>query len=216
MSVYRNNIPSNARVYGESLLKSFTNNIATPITGGDFSFDELTKLNEMVAAHHAQKLAQFKMPKKDLIANANEFDKAAANELDYAKNAQGASKDAREQSLANAQHWSTQAKQFREAAQGKIPTDFAFGYPDYPKDAGTMASTLGRFRYKQTPNGYQVYDNYDFNNESHKVNADRYAKMSAPVRALNAMYDTFGNKSAMGEAYLTGKNSVPVNINLGK
>lgn len=216
MGAYRNTVPSNARAYGESLLKSFTNNIDIPITGGDFSPAEMAKLNEMVAAHHAQKLAQFKMPKKNLLENATAFDKAAAEELDYAKNAAGASPAAVEKSLANAQHWTTQAKQFREAAQGKIPTDFAFGYPDYPKDAATMASTLGRFRYKPTPDGYQVYDNYDFNNESHKANAERYNKMLPPVRLMNALYDSFGNKSAMGEAYLTGKNSVPVDIRLGK
>jgi hypothetical protein len=221
---YRQNVSPRVRTYGESLLKSFTGRTDSPITEADYSPDELAALQQLVKEHHSKKLAQFNRPKAELLQNAIELEKAAADELDYAKNG-ARSESSRDSALGQARHFTTQAKQLREAMEGKIPSDFAFGYRDYGPRQGVnkyendpqgWGQTLGRFRYKVDPKTgeYNIYDTYDFNNDVHRYRAEEYAKMSAPSRMANALADTFisGNQYALGEAYLAGPNSVPVKI----
>lgn len=224
MNFYRENVSLPTRTYGESLLKSFLGNTKNPITNADIRPQEQASLDALVKENYAQKLAQFKRPKADLLQNAKDLEMAAKQELDYAAHG-GASEARKEQANKWARHWTTQAKQLRDAAAGNLPTNFAFNYPNYgdrtgkntyTNDPEKWAQTLGRFRYEVDPKTgeYRAYDSYDFDNEAHKFNAQRYAEMSAPSRMINALSDTVlrRNQYALGEAYLAGENSVPVSI----
>ncbi len=223
-NAYQNNVDMRKRVYGESLLKSFTGRTDTPITNDSFSSEEQQALDALVKQHYAQKMAQFQRPRKALLANAQELEKAAEQELGYAKTIDPSRTETLARITGNARRYSTIAQQLRDAAEGKLPTDFAFGYMDYGERIGKnvydndpkgWAQTLGRFRYKVDPatGSYEVYDKYDFNNEAHKYNAENYAEMSAPKRLFNALLNTsIGDQYALGEAYLAGKNAVPVTI----
>ena len=223
VDAYRDKFDARKRTYGESLLKSFTGRTQTPITESDYTLAERKALDQLIKEHYAQKMAQFNRPPAALLQNAKELEKAAAEELGYANSA-GASTHAKEKAQANARRYTTQANQLRAAAKGELPTDFAFGYPDYGTRVGLnsfsndpqgWAQTLGRFRYKINPKTgeYQAYDTYDFNNEAHKYDVQRYADMSAPKRFFNALANTYeGDQYALGEAYLAGPNSVPVTI----
>lgn len=221
---YRSRYDAPTRTYGESLLKSFTGKTQTPITESDYTAAERAALDQLIKENYAQKMAQFNRPPAALLQNAAELEKAAAEELDYAKNGT-TSAIGRERSQANARRYTTQAAQLRAAAKGEIPSDFSFGYSNYgdrvgintyTNDPSGWAQTLGRFRYKVNPKTgeYEAYDKYDFNNEVHRYAAERYANMSSPARMVNALADTFlrGNQYALGEAYLAGSNAVPVSI----
>jgi hypothetical protein len=222
---YRNAVDMRTRTYGESLLKSFTNRTQTPITESNFSEKELGALNDLIRSHHQQKLDYFTRPPKELLKNASELDAAARDQLNSAQTFQSSNPGMVEKLQARARLLTTQAQQLREAAQGKVPSDFSFDYQGYggrvsqnnfAGDPAGWAHTLGRFRYKVDPatGQYQVYDSYDFNNEVHRFRADDFAKMSAPARLGNALLDTFvkNDQYALGEAYLSGKNAVPINI----
>jgi len=225
IDAYRNKYDARTRTYGESLLKSFTGRTQTPITETDYTTNERAALDQLIKEHYAKKMSQFTRPKAELLQNAAELDRAAQTELGFAKTIVPERKETLDQVLGNARRYTTQANQLREAAQGKLPSDFAFGYSDYGNRTGHntfendpqgWAQTLGRFRYKVDPKTgeYQVYDSYDFNNEVHKYRAQNFANMSAPARMVNALADTFisGDQYALGEAYLAGKNAVPVTI----
>jgi hypothetical protein len=225
LDLYKKNVSLPARTYGESLLKSFTGNTSSPITNANVNAEEQASLDALIKQHYAQKMAQFTRPKAELLQNAVDLEKAAKEEMDYIKSINPKHTSTIDGVLDKAKHWVKQAAQLREAAQGKLPTNFAFSYPGYGEhisenrytnDPQGWSTTLGRFRYEVNPKTgeYRAYDAYDFNNEAHKPNVDNYNQMSAPARMANALADTFikGNKYALGEAYLSGENSVPVNI----
>lgn len=224
VDAYRQNVDMRKRVYGESLVKSFTNRTGAPITNQTFSPEELQSLDEIIKKHYAQKMAQFQRPKAELLANANALEEAAAEDLKYLEVMKPKNPNDHEALTNNARRYRTQAQQLRDAAQGKLPADFSFGYRDYGKLVGDntyaedpkgWAQTLGRFRYKVDPKTgeYQVYDRYDFNNLVHEDKVKNYADMSAPQRLANALAKTvMGDKYALGEAYLAGPNSIPVDI----
>jgi hypothetical protein len=222
---YRNAVDMRTRTYAESLLKSFANRTQSPITESNFSEKELAALNNLIKSHHQEKLSYFTRPSKELLKDASELDATAKDDFNTAQTFASSNPGMVEKLQSRARLLTTQAQQLREAAQGKIPTDFSFDYRgygsrvsqnDFAGDPAGWAHTLGRFRYKVDPatGQYQVYDSYDFNNEVHKFRADDFAKMSPPARLGNALVDTFlkGDQYALGEAYLSGKNAVPVSI----
>jgi hypothetical protein len=222
---YKNAIDMRERTYGESLLKSLFGRTNVPIDASNFSQAELSALNDLVKSNYQQKMAQFSRPKPMLLRDAAELEKTANETLAYVKSLDPSDKSTIEKNQNHARLLATQAQQLREAAQGKMPTDFAFGYSGYGERTGQnkfgqdpagWAQTLGRFRYKMDPasGDYQVYDSYDFNNDVHKQKAQEYAAMSAPARLGNALSATIlgGDQYALGEAYLSGKNAVPVDI----
>lgn len=225
VDAYRNSIDMRNRTYGESLLKSFTGRTNTPVSNSDFTPSELSSLDNLIKTHYQQKLAYFTRPKNELLQDADNLEKNAQYYAAKAKTISADKTDLLERTQSNARLSLTQAQQLRSAAQGTLPTDFAFGYSGYGERTGEnkftndpagWAQTLGRFRYKVDPatGAYQAYDSYDFNNDVHKYRAENYSQMSSPARLGNALADTFlgGNQYALGEAYLSGKNAVPVFI----
>jgi hypothetical protein len=225
IDAYKNNVDMRERIYGESLLKSMTGRTQSPIDTSNFSESELSALHDLIKTNYEQKKAHFGRPKQVLLQEAADLQKNAYETLEYAKSLDPSEKDLIEKNQARARLMGTQAQQLREAAQGKMPTDFAFGYSGYgertghntfAQDPAGWAHTLGRFRYKVDPTTgqYQVYDSYDFNNDVHKQKVQAYQAMSAPARLGNALRETFvnGDQYALGEAYLSGKNAVPVDI----
>ena len=222
---YRNAVDMRKRVYGESLLKSFTGRTNAPISESDFTSGELANLDNLVKTHYQQKMAYFTRPKTELLQDAAQLEKNAQYYSEQLKTLSPDKTDMVERAQNNARLALTQAQQLKEAAQGKLPSDFAFGYSGYGERTGEnkftndpagWGQTLGRFRYKVDPStgAYQVYDSYDFNNDVHKYAAENYANMSVPARMGNALANTFlsGDQYALGEAYLSGKNAVPVSI----
>jgi hypothetical protein len=222
---YRNAVNMRKRVYGESLLKSFTGRTNAPISESDFTSGELSNLDNLVKQHYQQKIAYFTRPKTELLQDAAQLEKNAQYYSEQLKTLSPDKTDMVERAQDNVRLALTQAQQLKEAAQGKLPSDFAFGYSGYGERTGKnkftndpagWAQTLGRFRYKVDPStgAYQVYDSYDFNNDVHKYAAEKYANMSPPARMGNALADTFlgGDQYALGEAYLSGKNVVPLSI----
>jgi len=222
---YRNSVDMRKRVYGESLLKSFTGNTETPIKESDFSTDELSNLDKLIKEHYKEKIAYFSRPKEELLQDAADLEKNAQYYLSQFKNLPSDKVGMLVRAQNEARLSLTQAQQLKEAAQGKIPNDFTFGYSGYgsrtgenkyTNDPAGWAQTLGRFRYKIDPStgAYQVYDSYDFNNEVHRYSAENYANMSPPARLANSLANTLlsGDQYALGEAYLAGKNAVPIDI----
>lgn len=222
---YRNSVDMRKRVYGESLLKSFTGRTDVPVSNSDFTPSELANLDNLIKQHYQQKMAYFTRPKAELLQDAVQLEKNAQYYAAQAKTIPADKTDLLERAQSNARLSLTQAQQLRDAAQGTIPTDFAFGYSGYGErigenkftnDPAGWGQTLGRFRYKVNPatGAYEAYDSYDFNNNVHKYRAENYSQMSPPARLGNALADTFlgGNQYALGEAYLSGENAVPVSI----
>ena len=222
---YRNSVDMRRRVYGESLLKSFTGRTNAPISNSDFTPNELSNLDNLIKEHYQQKIAYFTRPKTELLQDAANLEKNAQYYLTQLKTIPSDKTGMIERAQNEARLSLTQAQQLKEAAQGKLPTDFTFGYSGYGERTGTnkytkdpvgWAQTLGRFRYKIDPatGAYQAYDSYDFNNEVHKYQAEKYSEMSPPTRMVNALANTFisNDQYALGEAYLSGKNAVPIAI----
>lgn len=222
---YRNSVDMRPRIYGESLLKSFTGNTQSPINKDSFTKNELENLDKLISEHYKEKLSYFTRPKKELLQEATDLEKSSKDILDYMKTLPEDKKEAINRAQNNSQLYLTQSRQLREAAEGKIPSDFAFGYSGYgdrtgqnkyTNDPAGWAQTLGRFRYTVDPvsGEYKVTDKYDFNNEVHKAAAEEYSKMSPSARLGNSLANTFlqGDQYSMGEAYLSGKNAVPVDI----
>lgn len=228
---YREAVDMRKRTYGESLLKSFTNQTNVPISNANFTENELLALDKLIKSHYEEKIAYFSRPKKELLQDADILEKKAKDDYNFIKTfdpkkLETVSPDFLTKIENRAKLNLTKAQQLKEAAQGKIPNDFAFGYAGYgdrtaenkfTKDPMGWAQTLGRFRYKINPNSgeYQIYDTYDFNNDVHKYAAENYERMSPVERMINSLKDTVlnNNQYALGEAYLAGKNAVPVNIN---
>jgi predicted Zn-dependent protease len=196
-----------------------------PVSNSDFTPGELANLDSLVKAHYQQKLAYFTRPKAELLQDVAQLEENAQYYAARAKTISPDNVDTLDRVQSEARLSLTQARQLKEAAQGKLPTDFAFDYSGYgdrtgknefTNDPAGWGQTLGRFRYKVDPStgAYEVYDSYDFNNRVHKYRAEAYSKMSPPARMGNALADTFlaGNQYAFGEAYLSGKNSVPISI----
>lgn len=223
---YKDSVDMRKRIYGESLFKSFTGSTASPITFQDFSNKELASLETLIKEHHKEKVAYFSRPKKELINDARVLENKARENLAYAKTLPADQKDLIDRYNQKAQLNLTQANQLREASLGKIPTDFSFQYTDYgdrkaentfTKDPEGWAQVLGRFRYKVDPqtNTYTIYDTYDFNNNVHNKAAENYANMNSLNRLSSVVLNTLGgDQYAAGEAYLSGANAVPININL--
>lgn len=226
---YRNAVDMRKRVYGESLLKSFTGNTDKPINNSDFTSSELVNLDNLIKQHYQQKIAYFTRPKEELLQDAAQLEKNAQDDIRRSNREEkhGLTLITPERYQNRARLQLTQAQQLKEAAQGKLPTDFMFEYTGYGErndrngvnsfsnDPSGWAQTLGRFRYKINPTTgeYQAYDAYDFNNEVHRYQAENYSEMSPPVRMGSALTNTFiGDPYALGEAYLTGSKSVPIDI----
>jgi hypothetical protein len=222
---YRSSVDMRKRTYGESLLKSLTSTTNKPISNTDFTEKELAALDDLVKTHYQEKLSYFTRPKKDLLEEAKILESNAKRDFENAKKIDPEKIDFLQNIQNRAQLQLTQAQQLREAAQGKIPQDFSFQYTGYgertaqnkfDKDPAGWAQTLGRFRYKINPQTgeYQVYDSYDFNNEVHKYAAQDYAQMNPVKRMGSALANTFlgGDQYALGEAFISGKNAVPIQI----
>ena len=222
---YRSSVDMRKRTYGESLLKSLTNTTNKPISNTDFTEKELTALDDLIKSHYQEKLNYFTRPKKDLLEEAKILESNSKRDFEYSKTIDPEKVDFLENIKNRAQLQLTQAQQLREAAKGKIPSDFSFAYTGYggrtaqnkfDKDPAGWAQTLGRFRYKINPQTgeYQIYDSYDFNNEVHKYAAQDYAQMNPIKRMGSALANTFlgGDQYALGEAFISGKNAVPVEI----
>jgi hypothetical protein len=224
---YKDSVDMRKRIYGESLLKSFTGSTSSPITLQDFSKKELASLENLIKEHHKEKVAYFSRPKKELLRDATMLENKAKENLEYVRTLSPDQKDLIDKYNQKVQLSLTQANQLKEAALGKIPTDFSFQYTGYgdrqaentfTKDPTGWAQVLGRFRYTVDPqtNTYNIYDTYDFNNKVHKQAAENYAKMNPVDRFSSVVSNTLlnGDQYAAGEAYLSGVNAVPVNINL--
>lgn len=222
---YRSSVDMRKRTYGESLLKSLTNTTNKPISNTDFTEKELTALDDLIKSHYQEKINYFTRPKKDLLEEAKILESNSKRDFEYSKTIDPEKTEFLENIRNRARLQLTQAQQLREAAQGKIPNDFSFAYTGYggrtaqnkfDKDPAGWAQTLGRFRYKINPNTgeYQIYDSYDFNNEVHKYAAEDYAQMNPIKRMGSALVNTFlgGDQYALGEAFISGKNAVPVEI----
>ncbi len=226
---YRNSVDMRKRLYGESLLKSFTGRTDVPVSNSDFTPSELANLDSLIKQHYQQKMAYFTRPKAELLQDAAQLEQNAQDDIRRSNREQknGLTLITPERFQNRARLQLTQAQQLRDAAQGKLPTDFTFDYMGYGErtdrsgvnsfsnDPLGWAQTLGRFRYKIDPatGAYEAYDKYDFNNEVHKYEAEKYADMPPPARLANALINTlFGDPYALGEAYLTGSKSVPISI----
>ena len=226
---YRNSVDMRKRMYGESLLKSFTGRTDVPVSNSDFTPSELANLDNLVKQHYQQKIAYFTRPKAELLQDAVQLEKNAQDDTRRSNREEkhGLTLITPERYQNRARLQLTQAQQLREAAQGKLPTDFTFDYMGYGErndrnginsfsnDPSGWAQTLGRFRYKIDPatGAYEAYDKYDFNNEVHRFQAENYADMSPPARLANALTNTLvGDPYSLGEAYLTGSKSVPIAI----
>ena len=204
---YQQNVETPKRMYGESLVKGILG-IQSPQTEANFSQEELGVLKQALDQIYKNKIDYFSRPKEQLLSEAKKYEilaeKAKQNpDANYGMSLEG---------MLN------QSKILRNAAEGKLPTDFKVDYNDlmkaYPNSDINWRDTLGQFRFKVDDKGnYQVYDTYDFNNPSHKAAVDKYAEMNPISRLYNAIKDFSSNDSSLGEAYL-GNTSVPVNINI--
>ena len=74
---YRNAVDMRKRVYGESLLKSFTGRTNAPISESDFTSGELSNLDNLIKTHYQQKMAYFTRPKTELLQDAAQLEKNA-------------------------------------------------------------------------------------------------------------------------------------------
>lgn len=217
---YQQNVETPKRMYGESLVKGILG-IQSPQTEANFSQEELGVLKQFLDNVYKNKIAYFTRPKEEMLKEANSLEtqhQKMLKAIDKAKAENPEGTHVMDTTLL------TRAKQLRDAAEGKLPTDFKVGYDDfagtltkkgqYPKTDIDWNNTLGQFRFKVDPQGnYQVYDQYDFSNPSRQPGVDRYASMNPISRLYNAVKDMSTNTGALGEAYL-GKTSVPVNINI--
>jgi len=218
MAIYRRNVEMPKRVYGETLLKSFTGRTEVPMTEADFTPQELDVLAQLVNENYQKKLAFFSRPKKELLVDAADFEKRAA---------QMAAQEKRDPQIKGSlgltsSGLAAQAKLLRQAAEGKLPSDFSFGYEDFmnaktPSQEVNWRDTLGRFRYKIDPatNTFRVYDTYEFSNAAHQNANAQYAAMNPAQRFKSALSDFLaGKEAAFGEAYLGAEKGVPMNINV--
>ena len=218
MAIYRRNVDAPKRVYGESLLRSFTGRTEVPMTETDFTPQELDVLAQLVNENYQKKLAYFGRPKDQLMADAIAFEKRAADMAAREK------KDPQIKGSIGltSSGLTAQARLLRQAAEGKLPEDFSFGYEDFmdaktPSRGVNWRDTLGRFRYKVDPttNMFRVYDTYEFSNKAHQAANERYAAMNPVQRFKSALSDFLaGKEAALGEAYLGTDKGVPMNINI--
>lgn len=218
MAIYRRNVDAPKRVYGEALLKSLMGRIEVPMTEADFTPQELDVLAQRINESYQKKLAYFSRPKDELLSDAENFEKQAADM------ALRESKDPEIKGRAGltSTGLAAQAKLLRQAAEGILPTDFSFGYEDFssskiPSQGVNWRDTLGRFRYKVDPvtNTFRVYDTYEFANKAHKAANERYAAMTPAQRFRAALGDFLsGKEAAFGEAYLGTDKGMPMNINV--
>jgi hypothetical protein len=200
--LYQDAIPLHKRVYGESLLKAATGQLDEPITEADLSPEDLDYLQRSVSASYDDKLHQYRRPPQEMIAEADRKDKMYGRPM---------------------------SEDLRRYAKTP-PTDFAFGYGDYMdtgefvndgedanwQDNPPLINTLGAFRYKETPQGLEVYDEYNFDNEpvDERGKVSEYAAMSPLMRAYSATKDFLGGaRNSYGMAYL-GDKGPKVKINL--
>lgn len=216
---YQQNVETPKRMYGESLAKGILG-IQSPQTEANFNPQELAVLKQFLDNVYKSKMEYFTRPKKELLKEANELEISLKNYEKGAKIAQEKFPEKEFEVTDNLKR--TQIQQLRDAAAGKLPTDFKVGYDAfdnwrgnfYPDTNIDWRNTLGNFRFKVDKNGnYQVYDQYDFDNPNHAPAVEKYAAMNPLSRLYNAIKDFQTNDSALGEAYL-GKTSVPVNINV--
>ena len=220
---YQQNVELPKRMYGESLAKGILG-IQSPQTEANFNPEELGVLKQFLDNVYKNKMAYFSRPKKELLSEASQLESQAKQmqaAIDKEKVNNPNATYAMDTTLL------TRAKQLRDAAEGKFPTDFKVDYNDFynVKKAGSPAypqtdinwrDTLGQFRFKVDDKGnYQVYDNYEFSNPSRQPNVDRYAAMNPLSRLYNSIKDFSSNTGSLGEAYL-GNEGVPVNINIPK
>jgi hypothetical protein len=208
-NLYQQNIPSEKRMYGESLVKSVTGQNQQPQTESNFTSTELQTLKQFLDNVYQKKVEYFSRPKAELLKEASQLEQQAAkfkNDKNTEVSVTG---------LLN------QAQHLRKAADGVLPSDFSVSYKDfmnlYPKNTNVnWNDTLGQFRFKVDNKGnYQVYDTYDFDNPSRSASVQRYAEMNPLTRFASSVSSFLkGNESALGEAYLGKNQGVPVNINI--
>lgn len=205
--LYTSAIDTPKRMYAESLFKSLVGS-KTPQTENNFSKAELQDLQKLVKSVYDKKIAYFSRPKEELLKEAVTLENQAKT---YEKLKQQPPGNLSVEGLRK------QAENLRNAAQGKLPTDFKVGYEDMLNVPMTYnwRDTLGQFRFKVSPEGlFNVYDAYDFNNSAHADAVKRYAEMPPVARFTSALSDFLqGKEAALGEAYL-GDTSIPVNLNL--
>ena len=220
VSIYRRNVEAPKRVYGESLAKAAMGRTDIPITESDFTPQELDALTQLVNENYQKKQAYFSRPKKELLADAAEMEKEAQVKAQMEK---ADPKNIGALGLTSSGLLS-QAKLLRQAAEGKLPDDFSFGYEHFmdaqtPTQGVNWRDTIGRFRYKVDPqsNTFKVYDTYEFSNKSREDAIKRYAEMNPLQRFKTAMGEFLsGKEAALGEAYLGADKGVPTNINLNR
>lgn len=212
--IYKNTISTAPRIYGESLLKAAKGSKDKPITLDDFSEREQKALKKMLEEDYKQRLKDYAYPPEKLLEIAAEYEEDAKKIQQWRQHT-------------GKEYWNHQpspelslkrAEEYRKAAQGVLPSDFAFSYHNYatnPDPEVDLTNVLGRFRYKVDPatKGFQVYDTYDFSNPARQGRVDAYEKMGSLEKFKEAMTDWFkrGNTGALGEAYL-GNKGVPVDI----
>ena len=188
------------------------------MTETDFTPQELDVLAQLVNENYQKKLAYFGRPKQELLSEASQLDKQAAAMALREKN----DPDIKGAVGLTSKGLAAQAKLLRNAAGGKMPDDFSFGYEDFtyaktPTRDVNWRDTLGRFRYKVDPttNMFRVYDTYEFANKAHEEANQRYAAMNPVQRFKSALGDFLaGKEAALGEAYLGTNKGVPMNINI--
>lgn len=210
-NAYQSNVDMPKRMYGESLAKSVLGFQNSPQTEQNFTPEELGVLKNVLDTIYKNKIEYFSRPKEELLKDATMLEKKA----ELFKNEPEGKYDISVPALL------AQATNLKNAANGKLPTDFKVDYTDlmnaYPKNTDVnWHDTLGQFRFKVDNTGnYQVYDTYDFDNPSRSKSVQRYAEMN-PVNRLITAATNFakGNESSLGEAYLGKNQGVPVNINL--
>jgi hypothetical protein len=229
-NVYRQAIPSSARTYGESLVKSFTGNENNPITENDYTPEELSLLKDLIQKNYDKKMQSFTNPKK--IKEMINFYENQRKQTEYdQKHGWAVPKEVYEKNLKETE---TRLQQYKDAIVGKVPSDFMFDYTDYGPEAYktnekeqlttdmgkasplNLRNTFGKFRYKIDPKTKKIniYDTYDFSNPSRQESVDKYAKMSAFEKAKESGKAFIGgDRAALGEAYL-GTKKIPVSINL--
>ena len=205
--LYTSSIEAPKRMYGESLVKGLMGSQA-PQTEKNFSPAELQDLQKFIQTVYDKKIAYFSRPKEDLLKEARSLEAQAENYKKLKQTPPGSM---------SVEGLQKQAENLKNAAKGKLPTDFRVGYEDMlnvPMQVN-WRDTLGQFRFKVDPTGsFNVYDAYDFNNPAHAEAVKKYAEMSPVSRFTSSMSDFIqGKEAALGEAYL-GDISIPVNINL--
>lgn len=185
-------IPTNARLYGESLLGS-----TSPITEKDFTPSELAVMREMYQKQKQANDAKMQQYKEGIPQIKDE--KLREQLLQKLKTYE----DTKNKT-------SISYDEYPENRSVVDTTGLAGLYKSFTDPYYTVSTSLGRYNVMETPTGPQVVDNYNWDNELKMIE-------SLPKEKLNEMsLQSIENALAKIAAHLKPSTNRPVNIKLEK